>query len=185
MCVFLPDSRDGLPWLMDTMQSDPASFLRDHLPQRRISLIEFLLPKFKLSFSSRVDGVLRDMGIKAAFDVHEADLSDMCEGGASSLAVEKVFHKAVLEHPRSLCCMPELALVFLFCGIIVVPDLDLLHGIPICVVLGKDLILLDLRALDDSGGLSPRTEQGGIALQDALVAQTGEGPCHKRILGVG
>ncbi|KAK3129237.1 hypothetical protein QOZ80_6BG0474310 [Eleusine coracana subsp. coracana] len=97
MCVFLPDSRDGLPWLMDTMQSDPASFLRDHLPQRRISLIEFLLPKFKLSFSSRVDGVLRDMGIKAAFDVHEADLSDMCEGGASSLAVEKVFHKAVLE----------------------------------------------------------------------------------------
>ncbi|GJN11775.1 hypothetical protein PR202_ga29996 [Eleusine coracana subsp. coracana] len=96
MCVFLPDARDGLPWLMDTMQSDPASFLRDYLPQRRISLVEFLLPKFKLSFSSRIDGVLRDMGIKAAFDAHEADLSDMCEGGAS-LAVEKVFHKAVLE----------------------------------------------------------------------------------------
>jgi serpin B len=38
------------------------------------------------------------MGVKAAFDAREADLSDMWEyGGNSGLAVEKVFHKAVLE----------------------------------------------------------------------------------------
>lgn len=97
MCVFLPDARDGLQWLVDTMLSDPTSFLRDHLPQHQTRLLEFLLPRFKLSFSTRIEGVLKDMGIKAAFDARDADLSDMCEATSSPLAVEQVFHKAVLE----------------------------------------------------------------------------------------
>ncbi|RLM98295.1 hypothetical protein C2845_PM06G24810 [Panicum miliaceum] len=57
MCVFLPDARDGLPGLVDEMASDPK-FLWDHLPANRLETGEVRLPKFKLSFSSRINGVL-------------------------------------------------------------------------------------------------------------------------------
>ncbi|TVU11127.1 hypothetical protein EJB05_44693, partial [Eragrostis curvula] len=104
MCVFLPDARDGLPHLVEMMAASsdhhPNFWLRDHLPTRRVRVTEFLLPKFKLSFSRRIDGVLKDMGVKAAFDAQQADLGDMFEGagsGSSKLAVEQVFHKAVID----------------------------------------------------------------------------------------
>ncbi|RLN21802.1 serpin-Z2A-like [Panicum miliaceum] len=45
MCFFLPDARDGLPGLVDKMTSSFSSFLRDHLPKRRVKVGEFLLPK--------------------------------------------------------------------------------------------------------------------------------------------
>ncbi|CAD6245754.1 unnamed protein product [Miscanthus lutarioriparius] len=95
MCVFLPDAHDGLPNLMDMMASRP-NFLWDHMPRERIEVDELRLPKFKLSFSSRINGVLKAMGIKAAFEEGTADLSDMLEGGAD-LVLEHVFHKAVIE----------------------------------------------------------------------------------------
>jgi len=66
MCVFLPDAHDGLPSLVDKMASCP-SFLWDHMPSKRVEVGELRLPKFKLSFSSRINGVLKAMGIKAAF----------------------------------------------------------------------------------------------------------------------
>jgi serpin B len=95
MCVFLPDAHDGLPSLMDKMASCP-SFLWDHMPSERVMVGELRLPKFKLSFSSRINGVLKAMGIMAAFEEGTADLSDMLEGEAE-LVLEHVFHKAVIE----------------------------------------------------------------------------------------
>nr|CAB3465550.1 unnamed protein product [Digitaria exilis] len=96
MCVFLPDARDGLPGLVDRMASSP-NFLWDHLPARRRETYEVWLPKFKLSFSSQINGVLQAMGMKAAFGIgKKADLEDMLEGSLP-LAVKHVFHKAVIE----------------------------------------------------------------------------------------
>ncbi|KAG0524234.1 hypothetical protein BDA96_07G193000 [Sorghum bicolor] len=94
MCVFLPDAHDGLQNLMDMVASHP-SFLWDHMPRRRVKVGELRLPKFKLSFSSRINGVLEDMGIKAAFGT--ADLSEMLEQRENGLVLEHVFHKAVIE----------------------------------------------------------------------------------------
>ncbi|CAN6337946.1 unnamed protein product [Urochloa humidicola] len=94
MCVFLPDASDGLPGLVDKMASRP-NFLWDHLPKDRSKTGEVRLPKFKLSFSSRINGVLQAMGVQATFDELKADLSDMLED--QDLAVEHVFHKAVIE----------------------------------------------------------------------------------------
>ncbi|TVU20953.1 hypothetical protein EJB05_30559, partial [Eragrostis curvula] len=95
MCIFLPDTHDGLPSLLDKMESNP-SFLQDHLPTHSVRVGEFVLPKFKLSFYRKMNDVAMEMGIKAAFSDVEADFSDMFERG-SSLTLDNVFHKAVIE----------------------------------------------------------------------------------------
>ncbi|CAO2208133.1 unnamed protein product [Urochloa humidicola] len=95
MCVFLPDDRKGLPSLVDKMSSSP-SFLQDHLPTRRFPVTKFRLPKFKFSLSSKMNDVLKAMGLKAAFDELKADLSGMLEDDGG-LFIENVFHEAVIE----------------------------------------------------------------------------------------
>ncbi|KAL6662294.1 hypothetical protein ACP70R_000153 [Stipagrostis hirtigluma subsp. patula] len=99
MCVFLPDSRDGLPDLVDTIASS-AGFRRDNLPNKRVPVGQLRLPKFKLSFYRSIrDVLIEDMGIKAAFDT-DADLSDMAKCNdpeGMPLFVGHVRHKAVLE----------------------------------------------------------------------------------------
>ncbi|CAL4900167.1 unnamed protein product [Urochloa decumbens] len=95
MCVFLPDAWDGLSELVEKMASCPT-ILWDHLPKNRRKTSEVRLPKFKLSFSSQINDVLRSMGMEAAFDIGKADLTDMLEGD-QPLVVEHVFHKAVIE----------------------------------------------------------------------------------------
>ncbi|XP_073355525.1 uncharacterized protein [Aegilops tauschii subsp. strangulata] len=97
MCIFLPDAHDGLLGLLDTIVSRPG-FLQDHLPEEQITLGEFRVPKFKLSFNSSLVAVLKKLGLKLPFCL-EGDLSDMVEDGGSGLpvVVGDVIHKAVVE----------------------------------------------------------------------------------------
>ncbi|EAZ17927.1 hypothetical protein OsJ_33472 [Oryza sativa Japonica Group] len=102
MYIFLPDERDGLPALVDKMaaSSSSSSFLRDHRPTRRREVGDLRVPRFKVSFYSQINGVLQGMGVTAAFDAGEADLSGMAEGvdqRGGGLVVEEVFHRAVVE----------------------------------------------------------------------------------------
>ncbi|KAK1680524.1 hypothetical protein QYE76_041372 [Lolium multiflorum] len=102
MCVFLPDAHDGLWDLVDKIASS-SSFLRDHLPEETVEVDKFRLPKFKISFSRKLSGVLRDMGLKVAFSTNNADLSGMApdvddgSGMRKRLALQDVFHRAILE----------------------------------------------------------------------------------------
>ncbi|KAG2556828.1 hypothetical protein PVAP13_8NG154205 [Panicum virgatum] len=102
MYVFLPDERDGLPDLVDRITTMPG-FWRYRLPETRVPVGEFRLSKFKLSFSGSLTGVLRDgMGIRAALDAGQADLSDMAvvdedDGSGMPLFADEVCHKAVIE----------------------------------------------------------------------------------------
>ena len=101
----LPDARDGLPSLVDKMTY--PSFLQEHMPERSVEVGDFRVPKFKLSFYSRMKRQLQDLGIKAVFDPARADLSDMLlvrDGGggdgdsrAPRLVLDDVFHRAVIE----------------------------------------------------------------------------------------
>ncbi|CAO2152431.1 unnamed protein product [Urochloa humidicola] len=102
MYVFLPDVRDGLPELVEKITSVP-SYWRHNLPYTRVLVGEFRLPKFKISFGTSLTRVLQDgMGIRAAFDATQANLSDMgamteeSAGGVPVFAGE-VFHRAVVE----------------------------------------------------------------------------------------
>jgi serpin B len=97
MCIFLPDARDGLPKLIDTMASQHG-FLHKHLPEKKVDVNRFLLPKFKLSFESSVVTILKKLGLQLPFG-DEADLSDMVEPDESRLplVMSEVMHKAVIE----------------------------------------------------------------------------------------
>ncbi|SPT15690.1 unnamed protein product [Triticum aestivum] len=97
MCVFLPDARDGLWRLIDMIAFDPE-FLRKHLPRSDVEVGDFRLPKFKVSFGMTMNGILRGMGLKEAFEPGKADLSDMTEDGArESRRLEQVVHRAIIE----------------------------------------------------------------------------------------
>ncbi|OEL36041.1 Serpin-Z6B [Dichanthelium oligosanthes] len=102
MCVFLPEARDGLWSLVDEIASIPT-FLRDHLPERKVDVNTLRLPRFKISFSSELGGVLRDLGLKGPLDPHplqRADLSDMADergSGMPPLKIDGICHKAVIE----------------------------------------------------------------------------------------
>ncbi|KAE8802422.1 putative serpin-Z5 [Hordeum vulgare] len=96
MCVFLPNARDGLWGLTDKIARDPG-FLRKHLPCGDVLVGDFRLPKFKVSFGVTMKGILQDMGLKEAFELGKADLSDMVEDGAGKLALHKIVHRAVIE----------------------------------------------------------------------------------------
>ncbi|CAO2184649.1 unnamed protein product [Urochloa humidicola] len=97
MCIFLPDARDGLPGLVDKMESSSSSFLQDHLPKRTVMVGEFCLPKFKLSFSSQMNETLKAMGLTAVFSEHTANLSNMLEDDNNGLYMDHVFHKAAIQ----------------------------------------------------------------------------------------
>ncbi|CAL4994220.1 unnamed protein product [Urochloa decumbens] len=101
MYVFLPDARHGLPKLVEKITSMPG-FWRHQLPDTRVPVGEFRLPKFKLSFGTSLTRVLRDgMGIRAAFDARLADLSEMAavegSGGGVPVFADEVCHRAVVE----------------------------------------------------------------------------------------
>ncbi|EAY80432.1 hypothetical protein OsI_35613 [Oryza sativa Indica Group] len=68
MCVFLPDERDGLWKLEDRMAAGGEGFLRKHMPERRVEVGEFRIPRFKLSFGDSVVRALRGLGVRALFD---------------------------------------------------------------------------------------------------------------------
>jgi serpin B len=98
MCVFLPDARDGLAQLTDRISRDP-DFVGKHLPTETVSVGEFRLPKFKLNFSTGMNGVLPDLGIKEAFQEGKADFYDMVadDDPVRRLNLQEVLHKAVIE----------------------------------------------------------------------------------------
>ncbi|XP_015616183.3 putative serpin-Z5 [Oryza sativa Japonica Group] len=98
LCVFLPDALDGLWDLLDEIASTPG-FLQAKLPTRHASVGELKLPKFKLTFSGDIAGVLRGLGLDATFSDGEADFSKMVEddGGRRPLSMRSLVHKAVIE----------------------------------------------------------------------------------------
>ncbi|CAN6231054.1 unnamed protein product [Urochloa humidicola] len=97
MCVLLPDARDGLWSLLDKVASNP-DFLQDHMPEIRVRVGEFRVPKFKLSFSTSLKKALQNLGVQAVFSCG-AELPDMLENNGSQdpLYLGEVLHKAVIE----------------------------------------------------------------------------------------
>jgi serpin B len=99
MCIFLPDARDGLSGLISRIASSSSDFIREHLPTNLVTVDEFRLPRFKLTFSGDMSSVLRRLGLQAAFDEKEANLCDMVEDDGTGMpsALQSIFHKAVIE----------------------------------------------------------------------------------------
>jgi serpin B len=96
MCIFLPDARDGLATLINTIASSSSSdFMWEHLPTSLVKVGKFRLPRFKLTFQSSIVDVLKSMGLRLPFEPDTMDLTEKMEG--AQLYVDDVIHKAVIE----------------------------------------------------------------------------------------
>ncbi|CAI0465336.1 unnamed protein product [Linum tenue] len=103
MYFFLPDSKDGLPALVEKAGSE-SDFLNRHLPlqkipRRRELVGEFRIPRFKLSFGFDAWNTLKGLGLVLPFS-NEAELNEMVDSsvvGSSTLSLSSLFHKSVVE----------------------------------------------------------------------------------------
>ncbi|KAF7139148.1 hypothetical protein RHSIM_Rhsim07G0232500 [Rhododendron simsii] len=98
MYLYLPNAKDGLSALMQKMSSK-SGFLDRHLPCERVEVGEFLIPKFKFSFSFEASKVLKGIGLVLPFSPGEAGLTEMVESTTAcrELYVSSIFHKAFIE----------------------------------------------------------------------------------------
>lgn len=95
MYIFLPDSRDGLPSLIERLDSQ-SNFIDRHIPYEKLKVGEFKIPKFKISFGIEVSNVLKGLGLVLPFS--EGGLTEMVESQtAQNLHVSKIFHKSFIE----------------------------------------------------------------------------------------
>lgn len=92
MVVLLPREQDGLKKLESALDSKN---LHGWLAGAQKQKINVFLPKFKLETSSRLDQTLAAMGMRDAFNDHEADFSGM--DGARDLYLSAVVHKAFVD----------------------------------------------------------------------------------------
>lgn len=82
----------------DLLLANGDEHVRKHLPTGTVEVGEFRLPKFKLDFSTSMNDVLQDLGIKA-FQEGKADFYDMVaeDGPGRMLTLQEVVHMAVIE----------------------------------------------------------------------------------------
>lgn len=98
MCVFLPDTNEGLGRLVQKMASSPE-FVHIHLPVISVPVGKFWLPRFKLSFGGSIKDNLKSLGLNLPFDPVMASMTEMVKDEATEgrIYVDKVIHKAVIE----------------------------------------------------------------------------------------
>jgi serpin B len=92
--LFLPDSKDGLPALVEKVGSE-SRFLDRHLPHKMKKVGDFMIPKFNISFGFDASNVLKGLGLVLPFSSTEADLTEMV--GRRDFYVSSIFHKSFIE----------------------------------------------------------------------------------------
>ncbi|CAN1273819.1 At1g47710 [Linum perenne] len=132
MCIFLPDSKDGLPALVEKFGSE-SGFLSRHLPQQKVEVGDFKIPKFKISFGFEASNTLKGLGNLSVSSIFHKSFIEVneegTEAGAASVGVislrslrvpEKV--DFVADHPFLFVIKEDLTGVVLFSGHIVDPS---------------------------------------------------------------
>ncbi|KAJ9567371.1 hypothetical protein OSB04_003337 [Centaurea solstitialis] len=95
MYLYLPNAKDGLPSLIKEMGSQ-SDFLDRHLPNDRLRVPRFLIPKFKIAFAFEASEMLKEQGVVLPFLASGGEgLSEMVEGG--KVYVSSIHQKCVVE----------------------------------------------------------------------------------------
>jgi serpin B len=90
MIVLLPRERDGLPALEARLTAEHLAQWTANLPSTEVSV---QLPRFKITFSCRLESILQAMGMRDAFG-DAADFSGM--DGTTALYLSAALHKAYI-----------------------------------------------------------------------------------------
>ncbi|KAB2617766.1 serpin-ZX-like [Pyrus ussuriensis x Pyrus communis] len=100
MCLFLPDEKDGLPALVKRVCTEPG-FLDHHLPNTRVRVGDFRIPKFKITSSFEASEVLKELGLVLPFEVdpyNGGNLTEMVDSPPDEVPfVSSIFHKSFIE----------------------------------------------------------------------------------------
>ncbi|WJX41308.1 hypothetical protein P8452_28678 [Trifolium repens] len=95
MYFFLPDTKDGLSFLIKKLASE-SKFLEHMFPSKKVRVGNFRIPKFKISFELETSNVLKELGVVLPF--YPGSLKKMVESPASQdLSVSNIFHKSFIE----------------------------------------------------------------------------------------
>ena len=89
MIIFLPKSKDGLVEMENRLVSEGFDTILSNMRRKEVDL---LLPKFKLTYTSKLKGTLEKMGMKDAFDPKKADFTGI--NNKKDLFISEVIHKA-------------------------------------------------------------------------------------------
>jgi serpin B len=97
MVILLPNSNDGLSSLERSLDANPSILLEwmASLDFAKQESIRVAIPRFKMTYSVELTQALRQSGVIAAFDPHEADFSEI--DGARDLHVSTARHKAFID----------------------------------------------------------------------------------------
>ncbi|KAK7410012.1 hypothetical protein VNO78_00474 [Psophocarpus tetragonolobus] len=95
MYFFLPDAKDGLSALAEKLASE-SGFLEHKLPNEKVEVGDFRIPKFKISFGFEASNVLKELGVVLPFSV--GGLTEMVDSPVGqNLCVSNIFHKSFIE----------------------------------------------------------------------------------------
>uniref|UniRef100_A0A0A9AJF2 Serpin domain-containing protein n=1 Tax=Arundo donax TaxID=35708 RepID=A0A0A9AJF2_ARUDO len=96
MYILLPEAQDDLWSLAEKLSSEPE-FLEKHVPMSKVSVGQFRLPKFKISFGFEASKLLKGLGLQLPFSA-EANLSELVDSPeAQNLSVSSIYHKSFVE----------------------------------------------------------------------------------------
>lgn len=90
--VFLPREGDDINYFIADLNENKIKEYTDRMDS---STVELSLPKFELEFSSQLNNVLQNLGMKDAFNPAKADLTGMRKEG--NLYISKVIQKSYLK----------------------------------------------------------------------------------------
>lgn len=93
MLIFLPNSNDDFNCLVENATNDP-SFILEHIPNRKIKVGQFRIPKFKISTKFEATKTLKSLGLQLPFS-ENADVTRMSP--AEGLSISGVHHQATIE----------------------------------------------------------------------------------------
>lgn len=91
MLILLPNQNYGLSEVEAGLSSAEISDIRSKLVHKSVQV---WLPKFNMTKSEEMSGLLKELGMKSAFDPHVADFSAI--NSTEGLYISYVFHKAFI-----------------------------------------------------------------------------------------
>lgn len=96
MYIYLPNAKDGVTGLVQRMCSEHG-FLDKYVPRDQVTLGEFKIPKFKLSYQLELSKDFKDMGLVLPF--FPCGLREMVinPNHGRNLYVTSIYHKSLVE----------------------------------------------------------------------------------------
>jgi len=95
MVIFLPDERNGIEQLVQSLTSSEIERVINDLSQTAAVESDLYLPKFKVETEYDLKSILVELGVSHVFSPFNADLTGITSQGG--LHVSKAIHKAVVD----------------------------------------------------------------------------------------